>query len=186
MDWVQLAIALVFSLIGLACLLAVPLGLPGTWIVLALAAGIELVDGAAVGRSRDVVTFGWSTIGLGVVLAAVGEGIEALAGALGAKWGGATRRGMIGALAGGIVGAVLFSFLIPIPLLGTLAGALLGTFVGALLGEWTSERRRHSDENLRAAWAAVLGRLAGTFGKLGVGVVVWAVLVHRALASAAS
>jgi uncharacterized protein YqgC (DUF456 family) len=179
-EWSQLVLAAVFAVVGFVCLLAVAVGLPGTWLLLGLAAGIELVDGFVVSGPAETVTFGWPVIGAGVALALVGEGIEAAAGALGAKWGGATRRGMVGAFIGGIVGAVLLTFLIPVPLLGTLAGALLGTFLGAVWGEWTAEQRRHPGESLRAAWAAVLGRLAGTLGKLGIGVVVWVVLVRAA------
>jgi len=180
MDWSQLAIALVFALLGLGCLLVVVLGLPGTWILLGLAVGVELFDGGAPGGAQDPVTFGWRVIAIGAVLAAIGEGLEALATWLGAGWGGATRRGMIGALVGGIVGAIVLTPLVPVPLLGTLIGALVGTFAGAVFGEWTAERRRSTDESLRAAWAAVLGRLAGTFGKLGIGVAVWVLLVYAA------
>jgi uncharacterized protein YqgC (DUF456 family) len=174
MEWSQVAIVGMFAGVGLACLLAIPIGLPGTWILLALAALLELAH----------PTFGWRAIAIGAGLAAAGEGLEAAAGILGAKWGGATRRGMIGAFAGGIAGAILGSPLIPIPLIGTLIGALLGTFAGAFYAEWTAERRRSRDANVRAAWAALLGRLAGTLGKLGFGVATFAVLVTAAFARA--
>jgi uncharacterized protein YqgC (DUF456 family) len=182
MEWGQLAIALVFAGLGLVCLLAIPIGLPGTWILLLLAAGLELADGVATRDAGGPETFGWRAVGIGVALALVGEAIEAAAGLLGAKWGGASRRGMVGAFVGGIAGAILFSPLIPIPLVGTLIGALVGTFAGAFWGEWTAERRRSRGESFRAASAAVVGRLAGTLGKLGFGVAVWAVLVYAAFA----
>jgi uncharacterized protein YqgC (DUF456 family) len=174
MEWSQVAIASVFAGVGLACLLAIPIGLPGSWILLAVAALLELAH----------PTFGWRAIAAAAGLAVVGEAIEAAAGVLGAKWGGATRRGMIGAFAGGIAGAVLGSPLIPIPLVGTLIGALLGTFAGALYAEWTAERRRSRDANVRAAWSALLGRLAGTLGKLGFGIAAFAVLLTAAFARA--
>jgi uncharacterized protein len=179
-EWSQIAIAVVFAGIGLACLLAIPIGLPGTWILLALAALLELGDGAFARGPGDPITFGWRAIAIGVGLGALGEAIEAAAGMMGAKWGGATRRGMVGAFLGGIAGAILFSLLVPIPLVGTLIGALAGTFAGAFWAERTAERPRSSEENVRAAWAALLGRLAGTLGKLGIGVAVWAVLVVAA------
>jgi uncharacterized protein len=181
MDWVHALVVLAFAIAGGACLLAIPIGLPGTWVLLALAALVELGDGVLVRGAAEPVTFGWRAIGIGVGLAAIGEGIEAVAGVLGAKWGGATRRGMVGAFLGGIAGAIVASPLIPIPVVGTLLGALLGTFGGALWAEWTAERRRSPNESVRAAGAAVLGRLAGTLGKLAVGVAVWAVLVAAAV-----
>jgi len=70
--------------------------------------------------------------------------------------------------------------LIPIPVVGTLLGALIGTFLGAFLGEVTSERQRHPNETLQAALAASVGRLAGTLGKLGVGIVIWILLTFAA------
>ena len=47
-------------------------------------------------------------------------------------------------------------------------------------GETSSERERHRDENLRAAFAAALGRLAGTLGKTALASVVWVLLVRGA------
>jgi uncharacterized protein len=181
MDWIHALVVLAFAIAGGACLLAIPIGLPGTWVLLALAALVELGDGVLVRGAAEPVTFGWRAIGVGAGLAAVGEALEAAAGMLGAKWGGATRRGMVGAFLGGVAGAIVASPLIPIPLVGTLIGALLGTFGGALWAEWTAVRRRSPEESLRAAGAAVLGRLAGTVGKLAFGVAVWALLVWTAV-----
>jgi uncharacterized protein YqgC (DUF456 family) len=181
MDWTHALVVLAFALAGGACLLAIPIGLPGTWILLALAAGLELGDGLVVRGAAEPVTFGWRAIGIGAALAAAGEALEAAAGVLGAKWGGATRRGMAGAFVGGIAGAIVASPLIPIPLVGTLIGALLGTFGGAFWAEWSAERRRSRGESLRAAGAAVVGRLAGTVGKLAFGVAVWVLLVWTAV-----
>ena len=48
MDWTHALVVLVFALAGCACLLAIPIGLPGTWILLALAALVELGDGVLV------------------------------------------------------------------------------------------------------------------------------------------
>ena len=181
MEWAGIVAAVVFAALGLACVLAVAFGLPGTWLMLGLAALLELADGAWL-RAAEPISFGWGPLGVGVALAGAGEIVEAVAGAAGARFGGATRRGMVGAILGGIVGALVFTLLVPIPLVGTLLGALVGTFVGALVGELTAERRRSPNENLRAALAAAAGRLAGTLGKLAFGVVAWVVLVRAAFA----
>jgi uncharacterized protein YqgC (DUF456 family) len=76
---------------------------------------------------------------------------------------------------------VVFIPLLPIPLLGSFAGALIGTFVGAFVAEATGPDVRAHRLTLRAALAAVVGRLAGTLGKLAVGVVVWVLLVRALL-----
>jgi uncharacterized protein YqgC (DUF456 family) len=178
-DWYSIAVVVIFALMGLVCLLMIPLGLPGTWLLLGAAVFIELIDGLWRPGEKPA-TFGWPVLAGATALAGLGEVMEFAAGAMGARWGGATRRGVIGALVGAIAGAVLFSLLIPIPFVGTLLGALVGTFVGALLGEATAEKRRHPRENVRAAIAASIGRLAGTLGKLAIGAVVWVWLVRAA------
>jgi len=90
---------------GLACLLAVLLSLPGTWILLGLAVIVELADGTYL-PGEEPMTFGWMLLGICTGLAVLGEVIETGAGAAGAKLGGATRRGVIGAIVGGIAGAM--------------------------------------------------------------------------------
>ena len=182
MEWSAIAAAVLFALIGLACLLTIPLGLPGTWMLLGLAVVIELGDDAYL-SAAEPVTFGWMLLTVCGGLGVVGEALEALAGVAGAAWGGATRRGVIGAVLGAIVGAIALTPVIPIPIVGTLLGALVGTFLGALIGEVTAEQQRHSKENLRAALAATAGRLAGTLGKLGIGIAIWALLVYAAFSS---
>lgn len=169
-----------FSLFGAACLLLVVAGLPGTWLLVGVAVGIELLDGPLLGRGgpEAVVSFGWRPVSIAVGLGLLGEAIEFMAGAAGARLGGGTRRGMWGALAGGLVGAIVLTPVLPVPVLGTLAGALIGTFVGAFVAEATGPDARAHAHTARAALAAVMGRLAGTLGKLAAGVAVWILLVR--------
>ena len=177
MDALAVLLVALFALFGLACLAVVILGLPGTWILLAVAAGVELLDATLGGPA---VTFGWGLLLVCAVLAGLGEAFEAAAGAVGARMGGASRRGMVGALVGGILGAILLTPLVPVPLLGTLLGAAIGTFVGAWIGESTGPVRRHRRDTLRASLSAVLGSLAGRLGKLVPGTAVWVLLVRAA------
>jgi uncharacterized protein YqgC (DUF456 family) len=111
-----------------------------------------------------------------VVLAGLGELIEFAAGAAGAKRGGAGRRGMIGALIGGIVGALLLTPFIPVPVVGTLIGAIIGTFIGAVLGEVTGLEPKTVRGSMKPALGATIGRVAGTVGKMGTAIVVWLTL----------
>ncbi len=179
MEWQAYLIAALFSISGLLCVLTIPVGLPGTWLLLGLAALIEISDGY-VSSAAAPVTFGWPLLAGCTVLGLVGEALEALAGAAGTKLGGGTRRGMLGAIIGGILGAILFTVLVPIPLMGTLLGALVGTFFGAWVAEATSAAEREQSANLRAAAGATLGRLAGTLGKTMLATVIWLGLVYAA------
>lgn len=172
-----MALVVLFALVGVVCLVLVLVGLPGTWVLLALAAAVELLDARLGGPE---VTFGWDLLLLGAVLAGLGEIVEAASGAVGARLGGASRRGMVGALVGGIVGAILFTPLIPVPVLGTLLGAMIGTFAGAWIGEATGPVRRSREEALRASLGAALGSLFGRLSKLVPGIAVWLLLVRAA------
>jgi uncharacterized protein YqgC (DUF456 family) len=172
-------VAAVFAFLGAICVATVFLGLPGTWLLLALAVGLELLDGQIYGT--EVVTFGWALIGGGFVMAVIGEGLDLLAGALGAKKGGASRRGMIGAFVGGLVGVMAGTVLLPIPVLGSLVGALLGTFGGAMAGEMSDPTRQiTTEEAKKAAAAATIGRVVGTAGKVGIAGAVWLALTIAA------
>lgn len=179
MEWSTYLFAALFSLVALACLGLIPIGLPGLWLMIALAFLVQLFD-AIPFTGHAPLHFGWTLLGVCIAIGAVAEVVEAAAGAAGAKAGGATRRGMIGAFVGGIAGAIFGTPLIPIPIVGTLAGGLLGSFAGAWIGEASAEHQRHPDEKMRAALGAAAGKLAGTFGKLAAGVVIWLLLVYGA------
>jgi uncharacterized protein YqgC (DUF456 family) len=179
-EWVGYALAAGFGLLGLGCLVLVVIGLPGTWLLLGLAFAIELVD-AFLLPGDVVVTFGWELLALCALLALVGEGIEALAGVAGTRFGGGTKRGMVGAFVGGIAGAIFLTPVVPIPVVGTLVGAMLGAFLGAFVGEATGPEARGRDHNLRAALGAAVGKLGGTIAKLAIGVVLWVLLLRAAL-----
>lgn len=175
MEMLAILVALLFCILGVGCLVLVVIGLPGTWVLIGLAVGVELLDHYYL-EGADPVTFGWGTLGACIALAFVGEVIEALAGAAGTKAGGGSRRGMVGAIVGGLVGAIVFTPLIPIPIIGTLIGALLGTFAGAVIAERSGENRRDTQAALRAAGGATVGRLLGTISKAVIATTLWVVL----------
>lgn len=158
-------------IVGLPCVLLVVGGLPGAWMLLGLAAAIELADPLWLGPG--VTSIGWGVIAAGTAAAVLGELIEFISGSIGAKTGGGTRKGMIGAFIGGMAGAIVATFLIPVPVLGTLIGALLGTFGGAWVGEMSGMEGASPEAALRPALAATIGRVVGTVAKVGVALVVW-------------
>ena len=107
------------------------LGLPGNWL---------MVAGTLLVAWLEPQLFSVWTLGAIVIVAATGEGLELLSGALGAWKGGAGRRGSVGALLGGLIGAIVGTFLIPIPMLGSLIGACAGACLGAWIFELNGGR----------------------------------------------
>ncbi len=162
---------ILLAVVGLACLGAVALNLPGLWVYLACAVLLELIDGAW----GVETTVGWWAIGLALVLALVGEAVEAGSSLLGAKAAEGTRRGAIGSLLGAILGGLSFSFLIPIPIVGSITGILLGTFVGALVGELTGPKAKLIGEAWKPALAATAARVFGTVVKVAVSTIAWVI-----------
>ena len=179
------AVAAVYAFLSALCVLSILVGLPGTWMMLALAIIVELVDPRWL-PGPDATTFGWPLLAVCIALAVVGEGLEFASGMLGTKAGGGTRRGMWGSIAGGLVGATAGTFIIPV--VGTLGGALVGTFVGALAGEMSAARELdgsqaagdRAKDALRPAVAATVSRALGTVAKMGIGATVWVVLAVAA------
>ena len=146
---------------GLAVLLGLALdmlGLFGNWIIL-----------LAVGAAAAITCFdhfgGW-TIPVLLLLAALGEVVEAVsAGAGTARFGGG-KGAMVSAIVGTLVGAAVGTPIVPI--LGTIVGACIGAFVFAGLYEVLVSRRR-LEEAARAGFGAALGKIAGMFAKTLIG-----------------
>jgi hypothetical protein len=179
MEWLMFVVATFFLLAGAACLVLVVIGLPGGWIMVALAGVIEYVDRYYLPEDERQ-TFQWWVFGACIGLLLVGEALEFLAGVAGAKRGGATRRGMIGSLIGGIIGVFAFAGLFSIiPFVGTVFGAffgaLLGTFLGALAGEYSAIEGTMRG-SVKPAFGATVGRVVGTASKMGIAIAVWLVL----------
>lgn len=162
--------AVLLVIANLGGLTATAFALPGNWAIVGFTALFAWLvhDPSGGGVS-------WWGVGAIFVLAIVGEIVEFAAGAAGAARSGGSRRGMVlamaGAMAGSIAGVPIASVLVPIPLVGTIVGAIgggaLGAFGGAYLGEaW---KGRSEPERLAVGKAALIGRLFGTVGKLGVG-----------------
>jgi uncharacterized protein YqgC (DUF456 family) len=146
------------------------LGLPGNWLMVA---GTLLV--AWLERGMFSV---WTLLAV-VILAAGGEVLELLSGVLGARKGGAGRRGSAGALVGGLAGAIVGTLAIPVPIFGSLIGAC----AGACLGAWALELSggRNARASLRAGMGAGIGRAVGTLIKLTVGILLWFIIAVAAL-----
>ena len=146
--------------------LVVIAGLAGT-IVPALP-GVPLVfAGLLIGAWADQFeTVGWATIGVLAVLALVAWLVDFVAGALGARYLGASSRAFWGATVGAVVG-IFFG----------LAGMILGPFIGAVLGELSGG----SDvlNSGRAGIGTWLGMVVATAIKLGIVFLMIGIFVFR-------
>ena len=145
---VGLALAVVVMLIGVA----------GSFIP--MLPGLPLIVAAGVVHRMYFGAHGANTPVLVIIalMAVVANVVDYAAGILGAKKMGATWRGVVGAVVGGIVG-LFFS----------LPGIILGPFVGALLLELTGGRE--FKPAAKAGMGAVLGLLVGAVGKLAMSLV---------------
>ncbi len=150
---VLLAIAL------FASLLLIPLGFPGTWLMVGAAA---LYAYAAPGAHIGVVTLAGCAI-IALVMEMLDIGVAAQ---YTRRYGG-SPRGAWGAIVGGLAGAVIG---LPVPVIGSVLGAIVGSFAGALVGEYSSGAAH--DVAARAAVGAAIGRAVAMGLKAGAGVVI--------------
>lgn len=161
---------LLLGLVLLLCLILVPLGLPGTWLML----GVAIVYDILVPSNP----IGWWALGMATASAVVGEIFEfTVAAKYTAQYGGSRRAGW-GAILGGIAGAIIG---VPIPVLGSVLGAFVGSFFGALVAEWTRPESTTTSAT-RVATGALIGRVVATALKLALAVAMVAMLILGAIA----
>ena len=148
-------LTIAFIAVCLVSIVLVPLGLPGTFIMVAAALAADYFANAGIGMLA---------IGVSFVLAVIAEVLEwTLSSQFARKYGGSKRAGW-GALIGGFVGAFAG---VPVPVIGSMIGAFAGAFLGALIAEYT---RTESDATVatRVATGALIGKAAATALKLAI------------------
>jgi uncharacterized protein YqgC (DUF456 family) len=123
--------------------------LPVTTIILAAA----VIHRVMLGAEKSV---GWWSIAILALLTLLTYLLDFLSGYFGAKYFGATKWGMFGAVLGAIVG--LFFGVI---------GLFVGPVIGAVAGEFIAGKRMIDAG--RAGWGSLLGNLGGMIGKLVIG-----------------
>jgi uncharacterized protein YqgC (DUF456 family) len=169
---VKVVVLIILILSMPAGLIAVVLGLPGTWLILVAS-----------------VLYGWLTefaiinaqllLGL-LALAVVAELLDLTAGLWGARRYGGTKKAMVGTMIGGILGAVALS-----PMLfgvGSIVGAFFGAFAGAFSMTYLEQRKM--DEAMRVGWGALLGRVFAMVFKgaavvIMIGLDIWAIFFAK-------
>jgi len=120
-------------------------GIPSTPLIFLVTSGHRLYFGAASASMLALIVLG--------ALMVLSLAMDYLASMYGAKRLGATWRGVLGAVVGGMIG-IFFS----------IPGIVLGPFLGALLFEMVGGREWK--EAARAGLGAVIGLFVGALGKL--------------------
>jgi hypothetical protein len=128
---------------------------PGTVIILAGA----LIHRMMLGAEKSV---SWRIIVILLLLTATSYALDFLSGYFGARYFGATRWGMFGALLGALIGIF---FGIP--------GLFVGPVIGAVAGEFLAGKRMIDAG--RAGWGSLLGNLGAILGKLLIALVMIAI-----------
>ena len=151
------------------CVLMIVVGLVGT--VLPMLPGVVLVFGGILLGAwiEDFTRVGGVSVGIVAFLGLLALGLDALAGALGAKKAGASREAIIGALLGTVLG-----------ILSGLWGLLFFPLLGAIAGQYWVERDAIRARNVGlATW---FGMAIGMIAKIAlsfmmVGVFIFALIV---------
>ncbi len=145
--------------------------LPGNWLMV-------LGTCAFAWWQWDRGVFGWGVLATITILALIAELIEFFAGAGGAKKAGAGWWGALAAIGGAILGAIVGTGVIPVPIFGTLLGACFG----AGFCTWAVERacgKAHED-SVQSGVGAGTGVLIGTLSKFIIGCIIWLVITIAA------
>lgn len=125
--------------------------IPGTTIILAAA----VIHRMMLGAEKSI---GWPSIAVLVLLTLATYALDFLGAYFGAKYFGATKWGMFGAIFGALAG--LFFGII---------GLFVGPVIGAIGGEFIAGKRMIDAG--RAGWGSLLGNLGGMIGKLVIALV---------------
>ncbi len=136
----------------------IPLGLPGTWVMLAAGVGYSILVPDSIG---------WFTLVAVSVIAIIAEVLEfTMSGTYTKKYGG-SRRASWGAIIGGTVGAIMG---VPVPVIGSIIGAFAGAFAGALIAEYSLGSGAKA--STRAATGALIGRAVAAAMKVAAGLMI--------------
>lgn len=149
MEWLGVIIMVI-------ALISIPLGLPGLWIMIGV---------AAVGAITGAVSL--MSLLACVLIAVAAELVEFfLLGKLTRKYGG-SRKAFWGALVGGFAGIFVG---VPIPIIGSIIAGMVGAFAGAALVTYAETRKLDSAH--RVGWGAVVGRMLTAVAKTAAGIAI--------------
>lgn len=168
MMYVWAGIAIPINLVGIAI---ATMGLPGIWLMLLVALGLQWITQATM--------FNWWTLATCAVIAVLAEIIEFISSAVVTKTKGGSRSSATGAIIGGVVGAILGAGFPPI--IGAIIWSIVGAAIGAVIGEMRTGQDWKS--SARLAPSAASGRFIGALSKGGLAGVVFIILTVASFVS---
>jgi uncharacterized protein len=149
-------LALLGVLVMVGALALIPLGVPGTWIMVGV-----LAIGALAGRVGALVLIA------AIVLAGIAELVEFVASARVNRRYGGSRGAFWGAAFGGILGVIIG---VPVPVIGSVIAGFIGAFLGA--AAVTFHEVKDYDRAWQVGRGALVGRVVSAAVKTGIGIVI--------------
>jgi uncharacterized protein len=162
---INFALAVLFILVGMAGIV-LPI-LPGTFLIWLTVFFFYVVERALGFAAIDPISFGAIT-----AITIVAGTSDFWLPLLGARRSGSSRRAMVT----GMIGAVIGTFALPIPLVGT----IVGYAIGVLLGEY--QKHGQWDRALRASAGGLAGWGVATLLQLGAGLLILILFVWQVVA----
>ncbi len=154
MNILAITIFLILSILGLAL---IPIGIPGTFFVVAASGFAGLMTG------WDLVSIQLFLIFLGLaIFGEIGDwGFSLVSG----KKYGASKKGLAGSFVGAVIGSILG---LPVPVIGNLVGAFAGAFIGAFIVEVIV--KEDVARAMRSGVGVLFGKIFGSIVKVSIGI----------------
>lgn len=139
--------------------LLLTLGLIGTVVPLLPGPVLIFIAGVLHTLLRPESGMSWWAIAIQAVLVGVAYGLDIASGAMGTKWFGGSKWGVIGVLVGGVVG-----------LFFGLPGLILGPLIGGFAFEMLLAKKKMTPA-AKATWGTLIGTGVGLVARLCIGLV---------------
>lgn len=167
MEYTVILINLLFSVIMLGGVAMTIVGLPGNFII--------VLTGLIYGYYDHFEHVDYTVLAVVIGVFIISEMIEFGAGLIGAKQGKASKRSMLAAVIGTVVGGIWGTAILP--LFGSILGALLGAFVITTLAEYT--KVKDAEQAKRVAISILKGQIVGMIFKTAAAVGMAMILIAR-------
>ena len=163
MEFTGIIAVLLLVLFCVAGLVLIPLGMPGTFLIIIGAAVYNLIHWS--------MAVSLPILGVLLMLAVLAEVLEYILGMKLAEKRGTSRPAVYGAIIGGIVGTFAG---VPVPVIGSVIGLFVGVFAGAFVFELVLKKELPAA--FYSAMGAFYGRLGAIFVKLLIGALMIGIL----------
>ena len=167
MEHAALLVNVLFSVILLGSVIMTIVGLPGNFMI--------VLTGLAYGYYDHFEHIDYTVLAIVVGILIIGEVIEFGAGVIGAKQGKASKRSMVAAVIGTVIGGIWGTAILP--LIGSILGALLGAFTFTALAEYT--KMKNVQQAKQVAMSVLKGQIVGMIFKTAAAVGMAIILIDQ-------